>query len=217
MEAIEIYNGMARAVEAAKPAQEYCLLWIPHWSACMTKAEWSGWMQAIGSVLAIYVAVRIANRQHEKQGIEKNISDAKRNMQYAKICNELCLAAESIARFGLSEWELAAKPTVQADKEKFFYHLDRATSTYRLENLQSSIIPLLQKEMPSELMATIFSLQKNLAIYSSTISMHHEYDVRFQFLDFYKAQDDLKDEIKQLKEAIESYKNRLQEEVSNNG
>lgn len=32
---------------------EYCVLGIDWWPLCMTKAEWSGWMQAIFSVLAI--------------------------------------------------------------------------------------------------------------------------------------------------------------------
>jgi len=35
---------------------EYCFLWIDWWAFCMTKAEWSGWMQAIFSVIAIAAA-----------------------------------------------------------------------------------------------------------------------------------------------------------------
>ncbi|QOF80314.1 hypothetical protein [Variovorax sp. 38R] len=38
------------------PAPEYCFLWIDWWPLCMTKAEWSGWMQAIFSVAAIAAA-----------------------------------------------------------------------------------------------------------------------------------------------------------------
>lgn len=38
-------------------AAEYCFLWINHWSFCMTKSEWSGWVQAIGSIAAIVFAV----------------------------------------------------------------------------------------------------------------------------------------------------------------
>lgn len=34
-------------------ATEYCFLWIDWWPLCMTKAEWSGWVQAVGSVAAI--------------------------------------------------------------------------------------------------------------------------------------------------------------------
>ena len=45
------------AAQAAPPAPEFCLLWIPHWSLCMTKADWSGWMQGIGAVLAVAIAI----------------------------------------------------------------------------------------------------------------------------------------------------------------
>jgi hypothetical protein len=38
---------------------EYCLLWMDHWSTCMTKGEWSSWAQAIGALLAICVAIAL--------------------------------------------------------------------------------------------------------------------------------------------------------------
>jgi hypothetical protein len=38
------------------PTPEYCLLGIDWWPLCMTKAEWSGWMQAVFSVAAIVFA-----------------------------------------------------------------------------------------------------------------------------------------------------------------
>lgn len=38
---------------------EFCLLSFEHWSTCMTKGEWSGWMQAVGSVLAVAVAIYV--------------------------------------------------------------------------------------------------------------------------------------------------------------
>ena len=37
------------------PTPEYCLLSIDWWPLCMSKAEWSGWVQAVGSILAIGV------------------------------------------------------------------------------------------------------------------------------------------------------------------
>lgn len=36
---------------------ELCFLGIDHWSMCMTKDEWSGWVQAFGSIGAIMFAV----------------------------------------------------------------------------------------------------------------------------------------------------------------
>lgn len=67
MDANQLAEGVARAVEAAKPAQEYCFLWIDHWSMCMTKAEWSGWMQAVGSIVALIVAIYVPQKQRVDQ------------------------------------------------------------------------------------------------------------------------------------------------------
>lgn len=53
----QLAEGIAAAVAATKPAQEYCLLVVPQgWWSCMTKTEWSGWMQAVFSVIAIGAA-----------------------------------------------------------------------------------------------------------------------------------------------------------------
>jgi uncharacterized membrane protein len=70
MDTNQLAEGIARAIEAAKPAQEYCLLWIDHWSMCMTKAEWSGWMQAIGSALALALAIGLPYIQKRKAELE---------------------------------------------------------------------------------------------------------------------------------------------------
>lgn len=34
-------------------APEFCFLGIDHWSACMTKSEWAGWSQLVGTVVAV--------------------------------------------------------------------------------------------------------------------------------------------------------------------
>lgn len=43
---------------------EYCLFAFEHWAACMSKAEWSGWVQAFGSIAAIVGAFLIVSRQN---------------------------------------------------------------------------------------------------------------------------------------------------------
>ena len=60
--------------------QDYCFLWINHWSTCMTKSEWSSWIQAIGSISAILLSVIIvkwqdnkSRRSHEKIANQKAI------------------------------------------------------------------------------------------------------------------------------------------------
>lgn len=56
------------------PAPEFCFLWIEHWSMCMSKAEWSGWAQAVGAVVGIGVALAFPiilakrARRKERQG-----------------------------------------------------------------------------------------------------------------------------------------------------
>jgi hypothetical protein len=42
---------------------EYCLLYVNHWALCMTKAEWSGWVQAVGAIAAIAGAATVARYQ----------------------------------------------------------------------------------------------------------------------------------------------------------
>lgn len=56
MNADQIIQGIGKAVVATKPADEFCLFKIDSLFTCMTKAEWSGWMQAIFSVIAILVS-----------------------------------------------------------------------------------------------------------------------------------------------------------------
>lgn len=62
----EIASAIAKAAAGLAPA-EYCVLWIPHWSTCMAKTEWAAWAQAVFSVLAIYVALSVANRQRRAE------------------------------------------------------------------------------------------------------------------------------------------------------
>ena len=96
------------------PVQEYCFLWIDWWPMCMTKAEWSGWMQAIGSVLAIFGAFIIANLQR-KLLLEKDINDKiLRSGVYRPIFNKVeeytlnlkkSLANHQGAEWLLLDWE----------------------------------------------------------------------------------------------------------------
>lgn len=53
MDADQLISGIGSAVASAQ-SQNYCFVW------CMTKAEWSGWVQAIGSVIALFVAIWIS-------------------------------------------------------------------------------------------------------------------------------------------------------------
>lgn len=61
---------MLQLLPAPPLPPEYCFLWAhlwwpgsDPWWACMQKAEWSGWVQAFGSIAAIIFAGWIARRQ----------------------------------------------------------------------------------------------------------------------------------------------------------
>lgn len=63
MNADQVIEGIGQAVAAVAP-QEYCLFWSDYWWwMCMTKSEWSGWMQAVGAVLAILGAFCLSKLQ----------------------------------------------------------------------------------------------------------------------------------------------------------
>lgn len=53
MDTNQLINGIGAAVAAAKPAQEYCFLWSEWWPMCMTKSEWSSWVQAFAVIFAL--------------------------------------------------------------------------------------------------------------------------------------------------------------------
>ncbi|EZP56360.1 hypothetical protein [Delftia sp. RIT313] len=53
MDTAQLISGIGSAVASAQ-SQNHCFVW------CMTKSEWSSWVQAIGSVIALIVAIWIS-------------------------------------------------------------------------------------------------------------------------------------------------------------
>ncbi|KGG86711.1 hypothetical protein [Comamonas thiooxydans] len=86
MNADQVIGGIGRAVAATKPAPEYCLFWIDHWSTCMTKSEWSGWMQAIGSIAAIVFALTLPYIQNKYRHARTYVLAKQGLIQLASIC-----------------------------------------------------------------------------------------------------------------------------------
>jgi hypothetical protein len=48
-------------------SEEICLFWIQHWFFCLTKAEWAAWVQGVGTVAAVLVAVLFPIYQARRQ------------------------------------------------------------------------------------------------------------------------------------------------------
>ena len=74
MDVNQLIRALGDAAGSAKSPQEYCFLWIDWWATCMTKAEWSGWMQAIFSVIAILMSAFLLRHQlrHNELAIKRS-------------------------------------------------------------------------------------------------------------------------------------------------
>lgn len=140
MDANQLAEGIARAVEAAKPAQEYCFLWIDHWSMCMTKAEWSGWMQAGGSALALAIAIALPNWQAHRE--------VHRNYLLAKNCMLNLIAILYAIRTEGSKGDF---PGAFAKCESSFSALQQTFQEVRVSLLPSSTLPIWQSVVTQSL------------------------------------------------------------------
>ncbi|MEJ5125812.1 hypothetical protein WH367_07110 [Comamonas sp. MYb21] len=106
-------NQLIRAVEEAasntKPPHEYCFLWIDHWATCMTKGEWSGWMQFVGSILALIIAISIP--------LIQNRNSRKKNLAMANQCLlHMCGAMTAVLVMSQRQ---KAKDTLYVARETF--------------------------------------------------------------------------------------------------
>ncbi|MDQ0012950.1 hypothetical protein J2W23_001329 [Variovorax boronicumulans] len=79
------------------PTPEYCLLAIDWWPLCMTKAEWSGWIQAFGSVLAIAGAYWVGERQSGAALRQQHLLAERTESERRKAIVAIAAAAQSRA------------------------------------------------------------------------------------------------------------------------
>lgn len=85
---------------------QVCLLGIDHWSMCMTKAEWSGWVQAVGSMAAILVGfhgIRLQLKKQqalfdEQQADQKAMFEREQEEQKARFAEEIRQQREILDR-----------------------------------------------------------------------------------------------------------------------
>lgn len=90
-------------------APEYCFLWIDWWPLCMTKAEWSGWVQAIGAVIAILAgayAVWYQVRRARVATLEFQRADDVRKLKLIAVANLGCIQALKVARLQVADIQL---------------------------------------------------------------------------------------------------------------
>ncbi|WP_280809799.1 hypothetical protein [Variovorax boronicumulans] len=78
---------------------EYCLVGIDWWPLCMTKAEWSGWVQAIFSVVAIAATGIYIYWQHKMELARSRGDDASRRLRRLDSIVELTFANSLFVRY----------------------------------------------------------------------------------------------------------------------
>lgn len=78
---------------------EICLFWgdwqIQRWWSCMPKNEWSGWVQAIGAIASIQIAIWVSGKSARRE--------KKHAIQQARIIAKGCVQCISSMSYGLRE------------------------------------------------------------------------------------------------------------------
>lgn len=170
------------------PTSEYCLLWIDWWPLCMTKGEWSGWMQAVGSVLAIIfgaLAVWWQVRKQRQQVDEQLIEAAKKIVNAAfwfrMSLIELRVAlrekwsyrgAHERAGYWLGQlsalqllefpsWEIQNAAVAVVEKAKLLHSLDVAHSKPLLPTDERSVRALIEAAEIAELSVETWLSRRN--------------------------------------------------------
>lgn len=59
----QLIQAIGNSLALASPPQEYCFLWINSWGTCMTKSEWSAWVQAFAVLVALGLPFVLKKRE----------------------------------------------------------------------------------------------------------------------------------------------------------
>lgn len=145
----ELASAIASLVP--KPAPDWCLFWQFDWEVtCMSKAEWSGWMQALGAAVAIVAAFVVARYQYAQ--VER--SRASRNKQLtvtiAIAIRDLYLATidilEDLKSPEKNAYELNPSAYIRFIKDRFepirnipFWDIDDPVAASLAMNVRSAI------------------------------------------------------------------------------
>ena len=102
MEPNQLIKALGDAAAVSNAAQDYCIFWSDYWWwMCMTKAEWSGWMQAMGAVLALAIAIGVPwwdQRRQRNERLRKAAEDADITIRFH---SELFETNESMLRVAI--------------------------------------------------------------------------------------------------------------------
>jgi hypothetical protein len=101
----------------------YCLFFVDSWQTCMPKSEWAGWVQAIGSIAALVIAICIMRSQHRSAQRLEADRRLRNRLDQVDGVNALLLRVRSFLRLArpakLSDAEVRKSPALSIDRTLF--------------------------------------------------------------------------------------------------
>lgn len=82
---------------------QYCVFKIDHWSTCMSKGEWSSWVQAIGTIVALAIAIWAASAQIRHARwllLDAEAGRIEARVEFIRSFQVLCMRLAGLARSG---------------------------------------------------------------------------------------------------------------------
>lgn len=131
-------------------SSDYCLLGIDWWPFCMSKAEWSGWVQAVGSVAAIlgaWFGIRHQLKREETRAA---------NARHAAILD----MTQAVYLTTFDAWQ-----TLRYIADRFTDNVGGHISLLpdRVHDLQDTFRAFAQKDLTPQLLVEALRVQRELA------------------------------------------------------
>nr|WP_314709491.1 hypothetical protein [uncultured Comamonas sp.] len=128
----------------------------------------ASWVQALGSIAAIFGAAAGTRWQISKQMHIAKEGELRSYIHMSEISLEMCNAIFSI----MNDKESSSKNTVNIKFKSLVFGIDYPIdSLVRLDDLQENLRLIIAKDLPLELMKSLFQLQKIIAKYKEFIQM----------------------------------------------
>lgn len=172
------------------------------------KSNLSGWVQAVGSVLAI-VATALGTRwQILKSKDIQDYNEKINNIHMSDTCLEMCNAIFSI----INDKDNFLKKSMSTMSDGVFIYNDNFRSLERVSDLQETIRLLIMKNLPVELLKALFQLQKIIAKYKEELLVETKIDHKLSnknSIHFKITHKNIRDDVNKQIRNIVAYKNKL--------
>jgi len=132
------------------PAPEFCFLAIDWWPFCMTKAEWSGWVQAIFSVVAIVAAFAISEIQQCRQQKASFVQRREASAALTRACYLTCDEAVQTIGYIARRFEDGVGKRLRLRSE-------------RVAELLATFQTLLGKDVAPDVLREVLTIQRELS------------------------------------------------------